>query len=841
MANPDDGIAESDAPSQADVKSICGRRIDFQLERKPYNPVGKTSNFMLETLNPSASSSSSNLQPCSSFKKPDSLDLLENGLDPLFTSRITFRRIGAGLANLGNTCFLNSVLQCLTYTEPLAAYLQSGKHKNSCRMIGFCALCAIQSHVSHALQAPGRILVPKDLVSNLRCISRNFHNARQEDAHEYMIHLLESMHKCCLPSGVPTESPTAYEKSLVHKIFGGRLRSRVKCLQCFNCSDKFDPFLDLSLEILKTDSLNKALLHFIATEKLDDGEQQYLCEKCKEKVKALKQLTVDKAPYVLTIHLKRFGSHFSGQKIDRKVHFGPALDLKPFVSGSYVDGDLRYTLYGVLVHAGGSTHSGHYYCFVRTSSGMWYSLDDNEVVQVSERIALDQKAYVLFYVRDRNNFAPKKLINASRKADVVATTVRNAPTTDPDCRPIQNGFAEKLSNGLLSKSFGTVGAPDVLVQKDVSIVCSTQSVPQDESVQKCIRTIFSQDSIVRNENALVSKSEVEDAGQLMKRTQNNSGTCNDAEAPVTTVDVHSKERNSNKNPESVVKASSFRCPLNIADNADCKDPQKMEDSDAQAGVCCAAKNDQCYVMIEKTDSDHQSSDKLDERGICKVEGSRIDLSVSVKSTKIPNLNGTVTAASSHQILGRKLKHKKCKSTAMHFGPNMMYRASYSIRKRKKGKKKKAIGHNLAVERLLDDGCTSAESAPSTSERTSSISLGGVVHSFSRSVSGSRKTKKGADEQLKERIDHGNDVLGADLQSLKSTGSTLEPNLLDNWKLVSLKDSLNCQVQTGKESIVALDLETAAVGQWDGVELTSSKNLESNGSRGISIGYVADEW
>lgn len=58
-------------------------------------------------------------------------------------------------------------------------------------------------------------------------ISRSFRNARQEDAHEYMVNLLESMHKCCLPTGVPSESPSAYEKSLVHKIFGGRLRSQV--------------------------------------------------------------------------------------------------------------------------------------------------------------------------------------------------------------------------------------------------------------------------------------------------------------------------------------------------------------------------------------------------------------------------------------------------------------------------------------------------------------------------------------------------------------------------------------------------------------------------------------
>lgn len=58
-------------------------------------------------------------------------------------------------------------------------------------------------------------------------ISRSFRNARQEDAHEYMVNLLESMHKCCLPAGVSSESPSAYEKSLVHKIFGGRLRSQV--------------------------------------------------------------------------------------------------------------------------------------------------------------------------------------------------------------------------------------------------------------------------------------------------------------------------------------------------------------------------------------------------------------------------------------------------------------------------------------------------------------------------------------------------------------------------------------------------------------------------------------
>lgn len=50
----------------------------------------------------------------------------------------------------------------------------------------------------------------------------------------------------------------------------------------------------------------------------------------------MKQLTIHKAPYVLTVHLKRFHFYNLGQKINKNVNFDSTLDLKPFVSGPHV-------------------------------------------------------------------------------------------------------------------------------------------------------------------------------------------------------------------------------------------------------------------------------------------------------------------------------------------------------------------------------------------------------------------------------------------------------------------------------------------------------------------------
>ncbi|KAM0020573.1 putative ubiquitinyl hydrolase 1 [Helianthus debilis subsp. tardiflorus] len=792
------------------------RRIEFHLARKPFTGFshgGGDGSFRLETLNPAAASScvtNVDEQRVVSGRKRDAVEM-ENGLDPElgFGISFSFRRIGAGLENLGNTCFLNSVLQCLTYTEPLAAYLQSGKHQVTCRKSGFCALCAIQKHVSRALQLSGRSLAPKDLVSNLRCISRTFRNSRQEDAHEYMVNLLESMHKCCLPNGVPSESQSAYDRSLVHKIFGGRLRSQVKCMQCNYCSNKFDPFLDLSLEILRADTIYKAFANFTAKEQLDGGAKQYQCQQCKQKVKALKQLTIHKPPNVLTVHLKRFGSHVSGQKIDKKIQFGPTLDLKPFVTGPY-DGDLKYTLYGVLVHAGWSTHSGHYYCFVRTSSGMWYSLDDNRVYQVSEKKVFEQKAYMLFYFKDRKNIPTKKATDVHHKDKIVMNGPLNGPGA---AREAQTKTG--LSNGSSLVAPKEISTNTVLSNVSInghssSVPVSTQngsSAPKEAEIKTGLS-----DGSLNAETALVTGNGRNGFTAIApKRTQTDFGLCNGSlngqksSAAAETI----SNGFSNVATEATQKKQAS-VPKSISE------PSKTEDhmKEIGGGELSGGNN----RGNEKAVGGNTNTMELPD--LSKTESSIEKKALVEKTVKTdPSDLPKTESFSEKKALGGKTDKKvknalKCKIVTMKFSSNVLMGTSLlNKRKKKKHKRNKRV-KNLGQENSVSDG-------PSSSAKTEP----------QESV---KPVKSPVENGLKERVDKDGAVPATSDLNGDSTGSQShckESKRLENCSKSSAQKNLVHMLTVGDDGNLP---------RWDEDASAPFQKYREN-KRDLTIGYIGDEW
>ena len=352
-----------------------------------------------------------------------------------------------GFRNVGNTCFLNSILQCLAYLPPFCQSLvaiSEAKKRNGVkqklsqgqRITSILCNLFQNVHGSNGYSVREGALTPNDIVQALptigTCGSRNgykFRPGRQEDAHEFLVHLLDAMHDGELRAAGINQHVSGWrdrlpvtrldETTFIHRIFGGYFRSQVRCRKCGYRSNTYDPFLDLSLEVSKksSNSVLYALSEFTRKETLD-SDNQWRCSGCNQYVCATKQLTVFRPPLSLCIQLKRFtfdsgGSFFGsnsfkygkkgnfrgGSKITKPIEFPAELDLPLSDSRS-----CSYVLTGVVSHVGGSASSGHYTAYVQkpgmNGANQWYHADDSFVEPVSERTVLRQKdAYVLFYRR----------------------------------------------------------------------------------------------------------------------------------------------------------------------------------------------------------------------------------------------------------------------------------------------------------------------------------------------------------------------------------------------------------------------------------------------------------
>ncbi|XP_004291227.1 PREDICTED: ubiquitin carboxyl-terminal hydrolase 18-like [Fragaria vesca subsp. vesca] len=307
-----------------------------------------------------------------------------------------------GLLNCGNSCFANVVLQCLSSTRPLVAYLLEKGHRKECIRDDWCFLCEFESHLERASRS-SQAFSPTNIISRLPNIGGNLGYGRQEDAHELMRFAIDTMQSVCLDEfgGEKAVDPSSQETTIIQHIFGGQLQSQVICSKCNNISNQYENMMDLTVEIHgDASSLEECLVQYTGRESLH-GENMYKCDGCNDYVKAWKRLSVKRAPNVLTIALKRFQSGRFG-KINKRVTFPATLDLSPYMSEPG-DGTDIYSLYGVVVHVDmlNASYFGHYICYTKDFHGNWYRIDDCKVMPVNLEEVLSQGAYMLLYSRDQ--------------------------------------------------------------------------------------------------------------------------------------------------------------------------------------------------------------------------------------------------------------------------------------------------------------------------------------------------------------------------------------------------------------------------------------------------------
>jgi ubiquitin carboxyl-terminal hydrolase 8 len=335
-----------------------------------------------------------------------------------------------GLANLGNTCFLNSCIQVLCHTKELTTILQSNKIKKIIKKeLPESEILYSWKDLQDIMYNNNGIVSPINFVRSIHKLAsiKNreiFTGWAQNDMPEFLLFMIECIHnsisrgmninilgeiknkKDVIANECYKMIKTTYTKeySEVMELFYGIYISQINSIDgsiTHACKPESFFILDLPIPIQIPNPSIYDCFNLYCQPEILENENAWYNEKTKQKENVQKKLSFWSLPNILVITLKRFS--FNGQdKLDTLVDFPiKNLDLCKFVDG-YDSQSYKYDLYGVCNHIG-SPLGGHYTAFVYNENNQWlYCNDTNVNILENLNQIISPMSYCLFY-RKKNN------------------------------------------------------------------------------------------------------------------------------------------------------------------------------------------------------------------------------------------------------------------------------------------------------------------------------------------------------------------------------------------------------------------------------------------------------
>ena len=330
-----------------------------------------------------------------------------------------------GLQNLGNTCFMNSTLQCLSHTYELSEFLSKneGEYKNSLNKKSDSVIILEWDKLRELMWSSNCKISPQGFVKNIQKIAKEkdkeiFTGWAQNDLPEFLIFIIDCFHNSMNRSVQMNIKGSAYNdtdklaiecykmiKDMYSKdyseminIFYGTHMSKI--LDKDNndvLSIKPEPYFMIDLPIPQVDSNSVDLFdcfNLYTTSELLSGDNAWFNEKTGEKQDVNKKLTFWSFPNILIISFRRFNNRMMKNNKNVSIPL-ENIDLSKYVEG-YNKSSYVYDVYGVCNHTGG-TSGGHYFAYVKNANGKWYCFNDMDVTPITDLSnIITNKCYCVF-------------------------------------------------------------------------------------------------------------------------------------------------------------------------------------------------------------------------------------------------------------------------------------------------------------------------------------------------------------------------------------------------------------------------------------------------------------
>ncbi|KAI5301090.1 hypothetical protein KEM56_001970 [Ascosphaera pollenicola] len=266
-----------------------------------------------------------------------------------------------GLKNQGATCYLNSLLQSLYFTNKFRKAVydipteQDASKNNSAYTL---------QRLFYQLQTCETSVATTELTGSFGWESRQIFE--QQDVQELSRKLMERLEEKMKGTNV--------EKAL-EELFVGKSKTYISCINVDYESSRVEEFWDIQLNVSGNKTLHDSFMDYIQVETLE-GDNKYDAGEPHKLQDAKKGVIFETLPDVLHLQLKRFEYDFTHDmmmKINDRHEFPEEFDASPYLTEE------------------GKAKAGHYYAYIRpTKDGPFYKYDDDRVTRATLKETLEE-------------------------------------------------------------------------------------------------------------------------------------------------------------------------------------------------------------------------------------------------------------------------------------------------------------------------------------------------------------------------------------------------------------------------------------------------------------------